>query len=114
MRKPQQHRHTMSKKLLYVGLDVHAQTVSIAIAEPGGEVRSYGTVSSNLETLEKTMRRIRKAHPGCELRVCYEAGPTGFVIARHRSRIASSQASGTLTPTSSPARCRRASLIASR
>ena len=77
----------MSKKLLYVGLDVHAQTVSIAIAEPGGEVRSYGTVSSNLETLEKTMCRIRKAHPGCELRVCYEAGPTGFVIARRLAQL---------------------------
>lgn len=72
----------MKKNLLYVGLDVHAQTVAIALAEPGGEVRNYGAVSNGLETLEKTMCRIRKAHPGTELRVCYEAGPTGFVIAR--------------------------------
>jgi hypothetical protein len=43
---PQQHRHTMNKNLLYAGLDVHAQTVSIALAEPGGEVRNYGAVSS--------------------------------------------------------------------
>jgi hypothetical protein len=67
----------MKKQLLYVGLDVHAQTVSIAIAESSGEVRHYGTVSSCLSTLEKTMCRIRNAHPGAELRVCYEAGPTG-------------------------------------
>ena len=77
----------MSKNLLYVGLDVHAQTVAIALAEAGGEVRNYGAVSSGLETLEKTMSRIRKVHPGCELRVCYEAGPTGFVIARRFAQL---------------------------
>lgn len=77
----------MNKKLLYVGLDVHAQTVTIALAEIGGEVRTYGTVSSDLGVLEKTMRRIKKAHPDCELRVCYEAGPTGFVIARRFAQL---------------------------
>jgi transposase len=87
MMKPQHNKHTMSKELLYVGLDVHAQTVSIALAEQRGEVRNYGSVSSSLGTLEKTMCRIRKAHPGTELRVCYEAGPTGFVIARRFAQL---------------------------
>ena len=87
MDEPQQHRHTMSKKLLYIGLDVHAQTVVIAIAEAGGEVRNYGTVSSDLEVLERIMRRIKTAHPASELRVCYEAGPTGFVIARRFAQL---------------------------
>jgi len=77
----------MSKNLLYVGLDVHAQTVAIAIAEPGGEVRNYGAVSSCVQTLERTMRKIRKAHGDPELRVCYEAGPTGFVIARRFAQL---------------------------
>src|SRR5215207_8920092 len=77
----------MSKKLLYVGLDVHAQTVAIALAEPGGEVRPYGTVSSCVETLERVMRKIRKAHDDAELKVCYEAGPTGFVIARRFAQL---------------------------
>lgn len=35
----------MNENLLDVGLDVHAQTVSIAIAESGGEVRNYGAIS---------------------------------------------------------------------
>ena len=26
----------------FVGLDVHAETIAIALAEPGGEVRSVG------------------------------------------------------------------------
>src|SRR5215207_4241474 len=79
--------HTMSKNLLYVGLDVHAQTVTIALAEGGGEVRNYSSVSSDLDVLERTMRRIKNTHPGCELRVCYEAGPTGFVIARRFTQL---------------------------
>ena len=77
----------MSKNLLYVGLDVHAQTVSIAIAEPGGEVRNYGAVSSCVENLERVLRKIRNAHGDAELRVCYEAGPTGFVIARRFAQL---------------------------
>ena len=77
----------MSKNLLYLGLDVHAQTVAIAIAEADGEVRNYGSVSGDLGVLEKTMRRIINAHPGSELRVCYEAGPTGFVIARRFAQL---------------------------
>lgn len=32
--------------------------------------------------MEKLLARLRKAHPGAELRACYEAGPTGFVLAR--------------------------------
>src|SRR5437899_11196169 len=87
MRELQQHKHTKKKHILYVGLDVHAQTVAIAIAEAGGEVRNYGTVSSHLEVLERTMRKIKAAHPDCELRVCYEAGPTGFVIARRFAQL---------------------------
>ena len=87
MMKPQHNKHTISKELLYVGLDVHAQSVSIALAEQAGEVRHYGSVSSCLSTLEKTMCRIRKAHPGVELRVCYEAGPTGFDSLRSPSGL---------------------------
>jgi len=87
MMKPQHNKHTLSEELLYIGLDVHAQTVSIAIAGESGEVRNYGSVSSCLSTLEKTMCRIRNAHPGAELRVCYEAGPTGFVIARRFAQL---------------------------
>jgi hypothetical protein len=44
MMKPQHNKHTMSEELLYIGLDVHAQTVSIAIAGESGEVRNYGSL----------------------------------------------------------------------
>jgi transposase len=79
----------MKKSLLYLGLDVHASAVPIALAEgdAGGEVCHYGSVSNCLSTLERTFARIRKAHPQAELRVCYEAGPSGFVIARRLAQL---------------------------
>lgn len=72
----------MGKELLYLGLDVHAENIAVAIAEAGrdGEVRSHGIISSDLQNVEKVLRRL--GHPHKELRVCYEAGPCGFVLAR--------------------------------
>ncbi len=67
----------MKNELLFVGLDVHAQNIAMAVAEGGGgEARTYGTIPNDLHALEKVCARLRKAHPGTELRVCYEAGPT--------------------------------------
>ena len=89
MRKPtSNNKHTMNKELLFVGLDVHAQNIAIALAEGGGgEARTYGTIANDLHALEKVFARLRKAHPGAELGVCYEAGPTGFVLARRLAQL---------------------------
>ena len=69
---------------LYIGLDVHKDSITIAIAQDGrqGEIRLYGTITNDLHALEKVLAKIRKAHPSCRLDVCYEAGPCGFGIAR--------------------------------
>jgi transposase len=78
----------MKTELLYLGLDVHSQSIAIALAEPhDGEVRSYGSISGDLHALEKTLSKIKKAHPGRKLKVCYEAGPCGFVIARRLAQL---------------------------
>jgi len=74
---------------LYIGLDVHKDSITIAIAEPGrqGEIRLYGTITNDLHALEKVLVKIRKAHPGARLEVCYEAGPCGFGIARRLQQL---------------------------
>ena len=76
----------MNKEIIHIGLDVHAENIAVAVAAKGGEVRSHGSISSDLHSVDKLLARLRKAHPGAQLRFCYEAGPTGFVLARHFMR----------------------------
>jgi transposase len=74
---------------LHLGLDVHKDSITIAVAEPGskGEIRLFGTITNDLHAVEKALTRIRKAHPGAQLEVAYEAGPCGFVIARRLKQL---------------------------
>jgi len=63
-------KHTMSKKLLSFGLDVHAQSIALALAEGGGgAARTYSSIAHDLHALEKAFAKLRKAHPGVVLRV---------------------------------------------
>lgn len=79
----------MSSITLYIGLDVHKDSIVIAIAEPGanGEIRIFGTIVNTVLQLERALNRIRKAHPDAHLKVAYEAGPCGFVIARRLEQL---------------------------
>ena len=62
--KPTNNKHTMKKELLFVGLDVHAKNITIALAEGGGgEARLYGTIPNDLHGLEKVFAKLKKAHP---------------------------------------------------
>lgn len=77
----------MSSNKHYAGLDVHKDTVTIAVAEEGrdGEVRIYGQVSGDLRAVEKALRKI--GSDGGTLHVVYEAGPTGFVLQRRLAQL---------------------------
>jgi transposase len=67
----------MKETLRFLGLDVHAETIAVAIAEPDGSVRSLGTIANRAESIRKL---IKKLGPVEQLKVCYEAGPTGYVV----------------------------------
>jgi transposase len=61
----------------FIGLDVHAETIAVAVAEPDGAVRALGVIPNRPESIR---RLIKKLGPTDQLRVCYEAGPTGYVL----------------------------------
>lgn len=61
----------------FIGLDVHAETIAVAVAEPNGEVRSLGIIAHRVEAIKKL---VKKLGPIEQLRVCYEAGPTGYGV----------------------------------
>ena len=67
----------MKETLRFLGLDVHAETIAVAIAEADGEVRSLGTIANREESIRKL---IKKLGPVERLKACYEAGPTGYVL----------------------------------
>ena len=76
----------MTRPILYLGLDVHADSISSATADAvrEGAVRTYGKIPGDLRALDAVL--TKPGHSGKELRVCYEAGPSGFVIARHLTK----------------------------
>jgi transposase len=61
----------------FIGLDVHAETIAVAVAERDGDVRSLGVIPNRPESIRKLMKKLGPAEL---LRVCYEAGPTGYVV----------------------------------
>ena len=65
----------MEKDIRHVGLDVDSERIAVAVAEPGGEVRSLGMIPY---TAESVRRLVKKLGPASRLRICYEAGPHGY------------------------------------
>jgi transposase len=71
---------TQCNKMLYVGLDVHKDSIVIAAAEEGRTPgRVVGTVAYDLKALKRVLDKLG---PRSAVRCRYEAGPTGYGLAR--------------------------------
>lgn len=68
---------------IYVGLDVYKESLAIAIASPerGGEIRFYGNIPNQQQSINYLFLKIKKQYSS--IMACYEAGPCGYNI-RHQ------------------------------
>src|SRR3984893_8671893 len=77
----------MTDLMLFVGLDVHKKTISVAVVEAaaGAVVRFYGTIANTPDSLRTLCRKLSKE--GQQLHFCYEAGPCGYGVHRQLTRL---------------------------
>jgi transposase len=75
----------MADAISYVGLDVHKDSIVVAVASGGlrGEVREYGRIANTATALDRLLKKL--GGDGTTLRFCYEAGPCGYGIQRRLS-----------------------------
>jgi transposase len=70
----------MKKIVRYIGLDVHKESITIAVADKGRRpAEIVETIGNDFFSLLKVLERLGSPQ---QLRICYEAGPTGFELAR--------------------------------
>lgn len=73
------------RQIRYIGLDVHKATISAAIAEESGAPTSYGRIPNDPAAIRTLLTRL--GGPQVDLRVAYEAGPTGYALHRQLTRM---------------------------
>ena len=75
----------MKSTAIWVGLDVHKETISVAILEAEGrECRPVVTMRNDPKELRKLFSRLKKEGP---VAACYEAGSCGYEVYRLLSSL---------------------------
>jgi transposase len=71
----------------FVGMDVHKEKISIAVAESGrgGALEYIGEIDNDPGAIRKLCERLGR--PGKPLAFCYEAGPCGYGVHRQLTSL---------------------------
>ena len=69
---------------IHLGLDVHRDTISVGILAPGREVPVVERIAHDEASIRRLVGRLGDPR---RLRACYEAGPTGYELARLLDRM---------------------------
>ena len=70
----------------FVGLDIHKERISIAVAESGRLAANYVCeIANDPGAISKLCDRLRRS--GKPLVFCYEAGPCGYGVHRQLTRL---------------------------
>ncbi len=87
----------------YVGLDVHKETIAVAVAWPGRDEPEYwGEIKHSRKAVEKLIGRLSEVCGGALLLFCYEAGPCGYGL--HRQIVESGHNCEVVAPSRIPKR----------
>ena len=79
----------------YIGMDVHKETIAVAVAEANREEPRYlGEIANRPEDVRRLLKRLGDA--GERLRFCYEAGPCGYGL--YRQIVAAGHACAVVAP----------------
>jgi transposase len=70
----------MKDTVKYVGLDVSKEKIAVAVADEGRDHPRYvGMIPHTVEAINKLVKNLGDPK---QLRICYEAGPTGYGLSR--------------------------------
>lgn len=75
--------------MVFIGLDTHKDFHEVAYCEDGFGVEPvhYGRIPSSKVSISKLLKQFQSNYPGATLHVVYEAGPCGYWIYRHITRL---------------------------
>jgi len=71
----------MVENITWVGLDTSKRKHVGVILEPGSQTPREFTIPNEARAIRRLARKLTREAPG-EVRVCYEAGPCGYVLQR--------------------------------
>src|SRR5258707_4693317 len=70
---------------LFVGLDVHKESITVSYALDAGEVQVLGKICTTQAEVDRLCKRLQSKAKGARVSVVYEAGPCGYGLQRHLS-----------------------------